>query len=159
MTHVTSLDDVSSSDHTHYGAPPMALATPPAVYYPDHAYALHPQAFQAESLSHPLPHAYPAGYTQHYPAHPIYSPEGYDIPYSPSGPHGDPSIPNPHDSTPVELESSPVPLAQTTFPDALRPSVKSTLITPRQWASTRFSADSFYSGMPTDIPVSPGQAL
>ena len=159
MTRVTSPDDMSSSDHTHYGAPPMSLATIPAVYYPDHAYALHPQAFQAEGFPQPVPTPYPAGYTQHYPAQYIYSPEDYDIAYPPSGPHSDFNMPNPHSSPDVTLDSPPVRLAQTALPDALRPSVKSTPTTPTQWASTRFSVDSFYSGIVTDIPVSPGQAL
>ena len=67
--------------------------------------------------------------------------------------------PTPHSSPDVTLDSPPVRLAQTALPDALRPSVKSTPTTPTQWASTRFSVDSFYSGIVTDIPVSPGQAL
>ena len=155
MTQVTPPDDTFSSDHGHYNAPPMALATPPAAYYPDHAYALHPQAFLADPLGS---HGYPAGYTQDS-AQRIYSPGDYGIAYPPSTPRVDPNMPNPHDFADSEPDSTPAPPPQTTLPDALRPSVNATPTVPKQWANTRFSVDSFYAGIVTDNQSSPGQAL
>ena len=154
MTQITSQDDMTS-DHAHYSAPPMALASPPPVFYPDNAHAFHPQAFQAESFPQlGYPSAYPPGHTQvtqHYPAHHIYSPEDYGIAYPPSGTYGDPNIPNPHNVGPV---STPAPQAQSAFPGALRPSAKSTA----QRADAHNSLDSFYAGIETDNSVSPGRA-
>ena len=154
MTQVTSRDDAFSSDQGHYTAPPMALATPPAAYYPDHAYALHPQAFLADS---PGSHGYPAGYTQDYPTHRIYSPGDYDIAYPPSTPRVNANMPNPHDF--VEPDSTPAHPTQSPLPDALRPSINATPTVPKQWANTRYSVDSFYAGIVTDNHPSPGQAL
>lgn len=160
MTNVISPDDAFTSDHGHYTAPPMALASPPAAYYPDHAYALHPNAFPADtSGSRGYPSPYIAGYTQDHAAQHIYSPDDYDIAYPPSAPPVRPNMPNPHEFADVELASTPVPPTQTVFPDALRPSVNSTPTVQKQWANTRFSVDSFYTGIVTDDHSSPGQAL
>jgi hypothetical protein len=153
MTQVIPPDDTFSSDHGHYNAPPMALATPPAAYYPDHAYALHPQAFSADP---PGSHGYPAGYTQDYAPQRIYSPGDYGIAYPPSTPRVDANMPNPHD---FAEDSTPAPPTQTPLPDALRPSVNATPTVPKQWANTRFSVDSFYAGIVTDSQPPAGQAL
>ncbi|KAF8557044.1 hypothetical protein OG21DRAFT_434620 [Imleria badia] len=161
MTHVTSVEDGFTSDHGHYAAPPMVLATPPTAYYPDHAYALHPNTFPADpSGSRGYPSPYPAAYTQDHAAQHIYSTDDYDIAYPPSVPPVHHNMPNPHgEFADVELVSTPVPPTQAVFPDALRPSAKSTLIVPKQWANTRFSVDSFYAGIATDNHPPSGQAL
>lgn len=156
ITNVTSLDDVSNSDHAHYGAPPMALVTPPAAYYPDHAYALHPQAFSSEAYPQQPPHPYPGASTRDYAAQRIYSPEDYDIAYPP---RIDPTIPNSHQFAGVQLDSAPVPPTQSALPNALRPSVNAAPSAPKQWPGTRFSVDSFYTGIATDTPPHPGRAL
>ena len=142
MTQVTS-DDGFTSDHGHYGTSPMALASPPAAYYPDHAYAFHPQAFPASS---PPLHGHPAAYTQDYPAQHIYSPDGHNMTYPTSTPRVDSNMPNPHEFADVELDSSPGP----TPPNALRPSVRPSPAIPKQWGNARFSVDSFYAGIATD---------
>ncbi|KAF8450495.1 hypothetical protein L210DRAFT_3520662 [Boletus edulis BED1] len=156
-TRVTSPDNGFTSDHGHYGAPPLPLATPPAAYYPDYAYAPHPHIFSPET---PASHIYPVGYTQDYayaPQH-IYPPDKY-TPYPPSHPRVDPNMPNPHDFADVEQDPTPVPPTQSVLPDALRPSVRPTSTASKQWASTRFSVDSFYAGIMSDNQPSPGQAF
>jgi len=147
------MDDMSSSDHTHYGAQPMALETTPPVFYPDHAVP-YPQAFQAESFSqlHGYPSAYPTGYTQQYPAQYIYSPEDYDIGYPPATLHGNP---DPYGFAGMQVESAPAPQAQA-VPNTLHPS---TLAVPAQRADSHFSVDSFYTGIAPDSATPAGQAF
>lgn len=155
MNQVISADDGFTSEHGHYTASPM-VASPPTVYYPDNAYALHPQAFSPDPSGS---HGYPTGYTQDYAAQHIYSPDDYHIGYPPSTPHIESNMPNPHGFSDVELASTPVPPAQAAPPDVLRPSVKSAQSTPKQWENTRFSVDSFYAGIATDYRSPTGRAL
>ncbi|KAH0839960.1 hypothetical protein J3R83DRAFT_915 [Lanmaoa asiatica] len=146
---VAFTDDESTSDHVHYASSPMPLAAPPVTYYPDHAYALHPQAFSAQGYPPPGSYGYPVTYTQDYAAQHVYSPEDYDIAYPPPAPRVETNIHNPREFTGVELDPSPVPPTQTPLPNSLRPSVKSISTVPKHWASTRYSLDSFYSGTAT----------
>lgn len=163
ITQVTSVDDGTTTDHAHYGAPPMAFVTPPAAYYPDHAYALHPQAFSPDVYPPTGPHGYPSPYplasTQDYAAQHTYSPEDYDIAYPPQASRVGANMPNPYEFTDVELDSAPVPSSQPALPNALRPSIKSTPSAPNQWATPRISVDSFYAGIAKNTPSTPGQAL
>ncbi|KAL4076154.1 hypothetical protein J3A83DRAFT_2141846 [Scleroderma citrinum] len=136
QSHHSIEDEPTPTEMGHYGEP-MAVAPPPAAYYPNYgygtAYASHAQAY----------------YDQH-----IYPPEHYTIAY----PLAHQEMPNPYGLAEVDLGQTH---HEGNVLDATQPSIRPS--TPHPVADclavdNRNSVDSFYTGI-IDSTETPGEAL